>query len=87
MTPEEHYRRLERMYDASPINDFFNPDLRVEEGLATISMEVDEKFFHSAHAVHGSVYFKLLDDAAWFAVNSLEFDFFVLTTSFTTYIR
>ncbi len=86
MNPEEHYRRLEAMYDASPINDFFNPDLRVEEGLATINMDVDEKFFHSAHAVHGSVYFKLLDDAAWFAVNSLEFDFFVLTTSFTTYL-
>jgi hypothetical protein len=28
-------------------------------------------FFHAAHAVHGSVYFKALDDAAFFAVASL----------------
>jgi acyl-coenzyme A thioesterase PaaI-like protein len=28
----------------------------------------------------------MLDDAAFFAVNSLENEFFVLTTSFTTYI-
>ena len=36
--------------------------------------------------VHGSVYFKLLDDAAFFAANSLERDLFVLTTSFTIYL-
>jgi acyl-coenzyme A thioesterase PaaI-like protein len=34
---------------------------------------------HSIHAVHGSVYFKALDDAAFFAVNSLVEDVFVLT--------
>jgi uncharacterized protein (TIGR00369 family) len=32
--------------------------------------------------MHGSVYFKLLDDAAFFAVNSIVEDAFVLTTSF-----
>ncbi|MCO4755258.1 MAG: hypothetical protein KC478_12305, partial [Bacteriovoracaceae bacterium] len=32
----------------------------------------------------GSVYFKMLDDAAFFAVNSLEQELFVLTISFTT---
>jgi acyl-coenzyme A thioesterase PaaI-like protein len=36
--------------------------------------------------VHGSVYFKMLDDAAFFAANSLEREVFVLTTSFTTYL-
>ena len=30
--------------------------------------------------------FKMLDDAAFFAANSLETEFFVLTTSFTTYL-
>ncbi len=86
MSHEDHYRRLERMYDASPINTFFNPTLVVEEGYSTIDMMVEEKFFHAAHAVHGAVYFKMLDDAAWFAVNSLESEFFVLTSSFTTYL-
>jgi acyl-coenzyme A thioesterase PaaI-like protein len=32
------------------------------------------------------VYFKVLDDAAWFAVNSLLTDEFVLTTTFTVYL-
>jgi uncharacterized protein (TIGR00369 family) len=34
--------------------------------------------------VHGSVYFKLLDDSAFFAVNSIVEDAFVLTTSFNS---
>lgn len=86
MSDEQHYRRLESMYAASPINEFYNPTMEVEEGLATIWMDIEEKFFHSAYATHGSVYFKLLDDAAFFAANSLEPKFFVLTTSFTTYL-
>ncbi len=86
MTNEQHFRRLESMYAASPINKFFSPTLVVEEGFATVEIDVEEKFFHSADAVHGSVYIKLLDDAAWFAANSLETEFFVLTTSFTSYL-
>ena len=45
-----------------------------------------EHLFHAAGAVHGSVYFKMLDDAAWFAVNSLLTDEFVVTASFTVYL-
>ncbi|MFL0810098.1 MAG: PaaI family thioesterase [Agarilytica sp.] len=86
MTDQAHFRRLERMYDASPINGYFLPKLKVDEGYATIDMTVEPKFFHSANAVHGAVYFKLLDDAAWFAANSLETEVFMLTNAFTTYI-
>lgn len=49
-------------------------------------MPVRREFFHAAQAVHGSVYFKALDDAAFFAVNSLVEDVFVLTVSFTVYL-
>jgi uncharacterized protein (TIGR00369 family) len=35
--------------------------------------------------VHGSVYFKALDDAAFFAANSLVTDVFVLTATFNIY--
>ena len=56
------------------------------KGSATIEIVLSEKFHHSAGGVHGSVYFKMLDDAAFFAANSLEPELFVLTTSFTTYI-
>jgi uncharacterized protein (TIGR00369 family) len=86
MSKEEHYRCLESMYQAAPINTFYEPKMVVSEGEATIEMEIFEKLHHSAGGVHGSVYFKMLDDAAFFAANSLETKFFVLTTSFTTYL-
>ena len=83
---DEHFRRLERMYAQAPINAFFRPELRVSEGSAEIIIPVRPEFFHAAHAVHGSVYFKALDDAAFFAVNSLVHDYFVLTASFNIYL-
>ena len=83
---EEHFRKLERMYAAAPINEFFAPSLRVSEGLAEVSIGIRPELFHSARALHGSVYFKALDDAAFFAVNSLVNDVFVLTVSFTIYL-
>lgn len=78
----EHYRRLEGMYAAAPINRFYQPTLDVSEGRAEVTIEVGEHLFHSAMAMHGSVYFKMLDDAAWFAANSVVLDVFVLTTHF-----
>ena len=86
MSTEEHYRRLESMYAAAPINAFFKPRIHVQEGCAEIEIDVLEKYFHAAGAVHGSVYFKMLDDAAFFASSSYEPEVFVLTTAFTTYL-
>lgn len=86
MTAEQHYRALEAMYAKAPINDFYRPELRVGEGIAELEIPVEKHLYHAAGAVHGSVYFKMLDDAAWFAANSLEQERFVLTASFTTYL-
>lgn len=86
MSNHSHYTALERMYRAAPINAFYHPRIRVTEGEATIEIDVTDAFFHAAKAVHGSVYFKLLDDAAFFAANSLETENFVLTSSFNTYL-
>ena len=85
MTPEEHYRRLERAYAAAPTNRYYEPVLRVSEGKAEVTIPVRADFFHAAGAVHGSVYFKSLDDSAFFAANSLVFDVFVLTASFNVW--
>ena len=82
----EHFRKLERMYLSAPLNDFYLPTIHVEHGRAEITTPVKKSLFHAAGAVHGSVSFKMLDDAAWFAVNSLVDDVFVLTTSFTVYL-
>lgn len=86
MQQSEHFKALKAMYAAAPVNDAFSPELEISEGESRVSIEVMANHFHSAGALHGSVYFKMLDDAAFFAVNSLEDKFFVLTTSFTTYI-
>lgn len=74
------------MYASAPINDFFQPVMQVSEGRAVISMKVRRDFYHAANAVHGAVYFKALDDAAFFAVNSLVLDTFVLTVSLNAYL-
>ena len=58
----------------------------VKKGEAHITLPVKKDFYHAAGAMHGALYFLALDNAAWFAVNSLVEDVFVLTTSFTTYI-
>ncbi len=81
-TADEHFRRLERMYASAPINAFFAPALTVSDGRAEVTISVRPDFFHAAHAVHGSVYFKALDDAAFFAANSVIHAVFVLTVSF-----
>jgi uncharacterized protein (TIGR00369 family) len=86
MLDDPHFAALERMYLAAPINAFYRPTLDVAEGEAAVEIEVTESLFHSAGGVHGSVYFKMLDDAAFFAAASLEREVFVLTASFTTYL-
>ncbi len=86
MDPEEHHRKLERMYAAAPVNHYFAPSMRVSEGKADVTIQVRPDFFHAAKAVHGVVYFKLLDDAAFFAVSSLVREVFVLTVSFNIYL-
>ena len=86
MSTEQHFRALESMYQAAPINSIYKPVMTVSNSDARIEIDITEQLFHSARAVHGSVYFKMLDDAAFFAANSLETDCFVLTSSFTTYL-
>jgi uncharacterized protein (TIGR00369 family) len=81
----EHFRKLERAYAAAPINAFYAPTLRIAEQAAELSFEITPAMLHAAAAAHGSVYFKALDDAAFFAANSMVEDAFLLTTSFTIY--
>jgi len=82
----EHWRKLERLYLSAPINDYYRPTVHIGEAAAEIAIEVRRDFFHAAHAVHGSIYFKLLDDSAFFAVNSVVSDVFVLTATFNVHL-
>ena len=88
MTPPEgaaaHFRALERLYAAAPINRLFESRLEiVRAGESRIRFTVDERHFHAAGAAHGTGYFKMLDDAAFYAANSLVTDRFLLTTQFS----
>jgi uncharacterized protein (TIGR00369 family) len=74
------------MYLAAPVNAFYSPTIWISHAEAEITVDVKAEFFHAANAVHGSVYFKMLDDASFFAVNSLVEDYFVLTSTYTTYL-
>ena len=85
MSNEEHYRKLERMYLSAPINEYYAPEIHISEGQAQVMIPVRRDFFHAADAVHGAVYFKLLDDSSFFAANSLVEDVFVLTVSYNVY--
>jgi len=78
-----HFERLERTYLSSPTNAYYRPSIEVGEGRARIAIEARPDLYHAAGAVHGSHYFKLLDDSAFFAVNSVVEDVFVLTVTFT----
>lgn len=78
-----HWRALEGLYASAPINRFFRSTLEVTgEGAALIRFTVEREVFHAAGAAHGTLYFKMLDDAAFYAANTLVSDRFLLTTSF-----
>jgi uncharacterized protein (TIGR00369 family) len=78
-----HHRALERLYRAAPVNALFPSRLEIpEEGRARLTFSVEPGVFHAAGAAHGTIYFKMLDDAAFYAANTLVTDRFLLTTSF-----
>ena len=84
---EAHFRALESLYAAAPINRLFESVLEIpESGIARIRFLIDERYFHAGGAAHGTGYFKMLDDAAFYAANSLVTDRFLLTTAFNLFL-
>jgi uncharacterized protein (TIGR00369 family) len=82
-----HWRALERLYASAPINLMFRSELTVTaEGRARIVFHVEPEVFHAAGAAHGTLYFKMLDDAAFYAANSVVTDRFLLTTAFNLHL-
>jgi acyl-coenzyme A thioesterase PaaI-like protein len=78
-----HFRALESLYRSAAINRLFESELEIAEpGVARIRFEILPTSFHAAGAAHGTVYFKMMDDAAFYACNSLVSDRFLLTTAF-----
>ena len=86
MTNSDHFRKLENLMHSAPIIQLTGARTSIRHGEAEITLPVKEQLFHAAHAMHGAMYFLALDNAAFFAVNSLVEDVFVLTTSFNIYL-
>ncbi|MCB2085805.1 MAG: PaaI family thioesterase [Sphingomonadaceae bacterium] len=80
---ETHYRALEALYASAPVNALFDSRLEITgRGQSRLVFQVTEQSYHAAGAAHGTIYFKMLDDAAFYAANTLVSDRFLLTTSF-----
>lgn len=74
------------MYLAAPCNQYFNPRIKIGDGSAEVAIDVRPDLLHAARALHGSVYFKVLDDASYFATNSRVAGFFVVTADFDLHL-
>ena len=78
-----HWAKLKEMYLGCPINRSMYPSTQAsfDDAEALISLKVDPTQFHAMGAAHGSVYFKLIDDASYFAAQAHVKDGYLLTVS------
>jgi uncharacterized protein (TIGR00369 family) len=83
VTVDEHVAKLKRMYLEANTNRQYLPEIRIEYGTCEVSIDVREEFFHSGGSIHGSVYFKLLDDSSYFAAASLDLQYHLSTSNYS----
>lgn len=71
------------MFLKAPVNQLFkNTSIEIAANKCLITWNVDGHFFHAGKSLHGAAYFKMLDDAAYFAAASLNDVQFILTKTF-----
>jgi uncharacterized protein (TIGR00369 family) len=87
MRDQQHLDRLKTVYEKAPCNAYYEPVIEIARGQSEVRFPVREAFFQGLGAVHGSVYFKAMDDAAYFAAQSLVKDYFLVTVSFNIYFE
>lgn len=71
------------MYRAAACNRRFTPEIHIRSGEADIRFEASGENVHAGGTVHGMIYFKALDDAAYFAAQSEVTDVMLLTAGFS----
>lgn len=78
-----HFEGLLAIYEAAPIQSFYEGlQMSLSTKKCEISLPLKPTYFHAGMAAHGSVYIKLLDDAAYFACQTEIEDYFIVTTNF-----
>lgn len=79
-----HWKKLENLFLRANIQQLYTGiSIQVSDNEACISWPVDSSHFHGANALHGASYFKLLDDAAYFAAASKHTSTFLVTGSYS----
>ncbi|MEM7336073.1 MAG: PaaI family thioesterase [Chloroflexota bacterium] len=78
----EYFQKLEQLYYRNPINEFYDTTIKIEAGKAQIVTQVRPDLLHGGGMLHGSVYFKALDDACTFAAATLKENEIPVTASF-----
>ena len=81
---DAHYKKLQKIYLNANLNKdiYSNTEIIISKNYSEIKMPIKGDYFHALKAIHGSVYFKMLDDAAFFAAQSVVQDYMLLTASF-----
>lgn len=89
MNSEGHYRNLERMFYSAPINKelITGAKLIVGNQVAELTLPMKKEFYHAADSLHGALYFKLLDDSAYFAAASAEEEYFLYTKGYQIHFK
>jgi len=78
-----HCEKLERMYLSAPCSEYWEPGVRIAEGEAEVLIPLQAKFLRTAGAMHESVCFTAMSDAAVLAVNSISGKNLAVAVSFT----
>lgn len=84
-----HFRNLEQMFAAASINQELITwaKLEVSSEQAVLVLKMRDEYYHAAMSLHGAIYFKLLDDSAYFAAASAEPTYFLYTKSYQINFR
>lgn len=85
MLNQTHINRLKWIYRHNACNQYYTTEIEITEREAELHLPIRPDYLHSGGVIHGSVYFKMLDDAATFAVSSIVMDFGIVTASFNIY--
>lgn len=84
-----HFRKLKHMFAVAPINQELIKGARLEVSSerSVLVLKMRDEYYHAAMSLHGAIYFKLLDDSAYFAAASAEPTYFLYTKSYQINFR
>ena len=83
---ELHLEKLENMYLSDPVNKELNPGVKILEGETEIHIPVRKKISNDDGSIIGCICYKLMEDAAILAVNSIVDDVQVSASNFNIYL-